>query len=310
GLAGQVSMQPALLRGIGLAVAALLAHEIPGTVTRIGLQMALAQDRETRARGVRLLKLAGSEELLLRLCYVRSGMATDMVGFLFHLTGRVEPEEVRKVYYRVTGTAFNAGPTPAAVRLGRGPLFFDGGGDWDFDQGGDSAGGQVRGLSLAASRLDGSVDANAALGLPHFHERNFGIPSGLQHAVWIQSGQSTTRRDIEDASLTGSGQPLLLERAPAEAAWTLDSKSAGHLVLQRLEQRPAVIPRRLAVVVDGSAAMRDAIAPIARELKRIAHHVELELFIAADDVRTDSAAMLSGTAGVQRLLDLRYSGGH
>ena len=421
-LAGQPCTRAAMLGGVLLAIAALTALEIPATVTRIGLEMALAPDRETRARGVKLLRLAGSEALLLRLCYVRSGLATDMVGFLFHLASRpAEPEEVRKVYYRVTGTPFNAVPAPAAARPGRGP-FSDRGIEWDRDQGADSVGGQVPGLSLAASRLDGSLDANAALGylewtmvfrnasrlnrearvqialppgaavsrvtlwidgeereaafagrarvreayqrivrqnrdpvlvttagpdrvamqlfpvppggemkvrlgitaplalrsrreaalrLPHLQERNFAIPGELQHAVWIDSGQGTTRRDLGEAQLTASAEPLLVERTAGEISWTTDSRSGAHLVLQRLEERPALMPRRLAVVVDGSAAMREAIAPIVRALKRLPQDLEVEIFVAADDAANDAAGIrFSGIAGVQRLPDLSYSGGH
>jgi len=148
-------------RGLALGIAALLALELQVTVTRIGMQMATWGSPETRLQGVRLLRAVGSNDVLLRLCYVRSGVATDMVGFLFHMVHRVDPEDARKVYYQVTGTPFNAAPAPVTLRA-RGRFF--GTGEFDLEQGGEAVGGKLRGLSLASSRLDGSLDADAALG--------------------------------------------------------------------------------------------------------------------------------------------------
>src|SRR5262249_645846 len=150
----------------------------------------------------------------------------------------------------------------------------------------------------------------AALRLPHFHERNFGIPSGLQHAVWIDSGQGPVRREMEDAQLSGPGEPLVFERTPRAVSWTPDNRS-GDLVLQRAEEYAAVPPSRLIVVVDASAAMRDAIAPLVRALKGAPPSVALEVIIAADDAPNDSRGLwLNKNDGLQRLLDRRYAGGH
>jgi hypothetical protein len=160
--AGRAGTPARLWPGLAMAMVALIALDLPATITRIGMQMATAETAQTRARGIGWLRAAGSRDLLLRLCYMRSGVASDMIGFAFNLAHPVAPEDARKIYYRVTGTPFNALPAPVAVRPARG-LFF-GGNDRDFDQGGDSVGGRLRGLSLAASRLDGSLDANAALG--------------------------------------------------------------------------------------------------------------------------------------------------
>jgi hypothetical protein len=142
-------------------LAALIALDLPATVTRIGARMAIGQSVETRARGLTLLRTVGSRDVLLRMCYVRTGAATDLLSFLIGLERSIGPREARELYYRVTGNSFNnEEPLPELTGRGR---FFDGG-NIDFDQGLSVVGGRVSDLSLASSRLDGSVSPDAALG--------------------------------------------------------------------------------------------------------------------------------------------------
>jgi hypothetical protein len=137
----------------------LLAVAAPGAITRFALVGAAEGLGEDRTRALRLLRSLGDRELLLRACYERSGEAGDLVSMLFG-SRRVSPEAAREVYYRVTGDPFNSVPPPRLASV-RGESLAD---FWDFEQGGAAVGGVLKGLSLAASRLDGSVDPDAALG--------------------------------------------------------------------------------------------------------------------------------------------------
>ena len=150
-----------LWSGVVLGVVALIVLDLPASATRLGMQMATAETPQTRAQGVRWLQLVGKKDLMLRLCYMRSGVSTDMLGVVFNMAHPISAEEARKIYFRVTGSAFNSVPAPA-IRSARG--FFSGANDFDFAQGGDTVGGKLRGLSLGASRMDASLDANAAVG--------------------------------------------------------------------------------------------------------------------------------------------------
>jgi hypothetical protein len=154
--------------GVTLGILSLFALDLPSTITRMGARMATGDTIETRTRGIRLLRALGSENELLRMCYVRSGATTDLLGFLIDPTRTLTPETARQLYYRMTGRAFNSVPAPVKVRFGRGGLLdwdtWDDWDDWDDGQGGDAVGGRVRDLWLASSRLDGSVSADAALG--------------------------------------------------------------------------------------------------------------------------------------------------
>lgn len=149
-----------LWTGIAAGIALLTAIEFPSAVTRLGLEMANSTSRAVSVRGVRLLRRYGSEDALLRVCYHRSGAPMDFISMLLALGDPVQPEDARKIYYRVTGRPFNSVPPPQIVSIAR---------DWDFDfdfdseLGGETVGGRVKGLSLTSSRLDGSLDPDAAL---------------------------------------------------------------------------------------------------------------------------------------------------
>jgi hypothetical protein len=99
---------------------------------------------------------------LLRSCYSRTGWANDLIGSAFSIKNPVTTEEARKIYYRVTGETFDASipPERVGVRLVTRDTI-----DFDRNQGGtEVGGGKLAGLSLASSKLDGSVDADGGVG--------------------------------------------------------------------------------------------------------------------------------------------------
>lgn len=144
--------------GIVLALAVLAAADTHFSVTRIGMHLAASPAADSRQSGIRLLRAVGDEDLMLRLCYGRSGMSTDLVGMLLGFADPVSPDQARSIFYQVTGTPFNDKPLPK-VRNRR---------DWrsafDEDRGGARVGAKVEGVTLASSRIDGSLDANATTG--------------------------------------------------------------------------------------------------------------------------------------------------
>ncbi|MBL8408982.1 MAG: hypothetical protein JNJ81_14430 [Candidatus Accumulibacter sp.] len=148
---------PAAWRGWVLAMLALIVIDLPFTLTRIGVQMATSAQVESRQAGIRWLRALGNEEMLRHLCYSRTGLSADLIGLLLTLGDPVSPNEARRVYYQVTGQAFNDLPEPAIRGLR----------DWqrgfDRDIGGRVVGSRLTGVRLAASRIDGSVDAKASL---------------------------------------------------------------------------------------------------------------------------------------------------
>lgn len=150
-----------LAAGLTLAFAAIVLIELPATLTRAGLQMAASESTAQSERGLRWLRAVGNRDYLLRACYERSGRATDLIGFLFSLKEPVTPDEARAVFYRLTGETFDTRMPPERLKGHWQPQDSF---DFDPDQGGEVVAGKVKNLSLASSRIDGSVDADAGIG--------------------------------------------------------------------------------------------------------------------------------------------------
>lgn len=140
--------------GVLIGVLAIIVVDLPSSLTELGMKMATSPSVSEQARGIRMLRAIGDEDLMLRLCYFRTGRATDMLSVITGMSS-VMPTQARDVYYRVTGEPFTVNPPPRVHRRG-----------WIFDRdlGTGNVGGRLTGLSLASSRFDGSLDAKAALG--------------------------------------------------------------------------------------------------------------------------------------------------
>ncbi|MGA1869596.1 MAG: VIT domain-containing protein [bacterium] len=147
--------------GIGLSIGLLILFELPTTFTRLAMNMVISESEKTSLLGLEMLRTMGNEDVILKLCYERPGIATDIVGFAFSMGDPVSPAEARKIYYRVTGTPFNAVSPPRLSGRGR----YNPQEDFVFDDGlgGETVAGRVKGLSLISSRMDGSMDGDAAL---------------------------------------------------------------------------------------------------------------------------------------------------
>jgi hypothetical protein len=156
-----------LLGGIAVGVALLVALDVQGGATRLGIEWAASGDALQRQRGLSLLRTFGDDELLLRLCYGAAGRPTGLLSavvifgdYIFQpQQGRiaVTTAEAREIYYRVHGVPFNARPAPFDRRF---PLA-----DFEFDNdlGGTEVGGRLRGLHMVSSRLDGSISGDDAV---------------------------------------------------------------------------------------------------------------------------------------------------
>src|SRR5207249_5509585 len=80
------------------------------------------------------------------------------------LRERDRPEAARTSQYLLPGRALSPGPPPQ-LYAGRGRRrALEEQSTSDIDQAGDTVAGRLRGLSLANSRLDASIDADAAIG--------------------------------------------------------------------------------------------------------------------------------------------------
>lgn len=220
--------------GLAAGAAVLVALQIPTAATRVLMAMAASDDPATSRSGLRWLRRLGERDLLLRACYERPTGATDLLSAVVHLTAPVPATKVREIYYRVTGVPFE---TEAAPRLGRRGDRSER--EWDEGQGGTEVGVvPLRGLSLASSRMDGSIDGRAALAYLEwtFELRNDGVrprearaevvlpPGGVVSRVtlWIDgeereaafAGRDVTRRAYQKVVQTRRDPILVTTTAP------------------------------------------------------------------------------------------------
>lgn len=150
----------AIVLGLVATAFTITLIELPASLTRYGLQMAVSASPARRAEGIRFLRAWGSNEYLLRACFERSGWATDVVGFLFSVPNPVTTSEARTVYYRVTGETFDTSLPPK--RIGDRVIPQDTV-DFDPDHGGINVGHKLKGLSLSSSRLDAKADGDGGV---------------------------------------------------------------------------------------------------------------------------------------------------
>lgn len=150
----------------------VVAVELPSTLTRMNLS--LAADPNTEKQGVQWLRQFGSEEVMLRACYERSGRATDILGSLYESGHPLSIESARSIFYKVTGKPFNSVPIPSAARatIQHAGLIDDPNGfnagvkdefDLDSDIAGENVSGVSRGLTVSRAEVHGTVEPNSAV---------------------------------------------------------------------------------------------------------------------------------------------------
>jgi hypothetical protein len=169
-----------LLKGISIALLALILLDLPSSITYFGTNWAASEQSETREKGIKLLRYFGDQDLLLRLSYDGSRRSTGLLSFFILMTtdnDLVSSTKARETFYRVTGEPFNMYPAPYT---GRSWSRFD---DFRFDpdQGGTQVGGRIKGLNLISSRIDGSVSGD----------------DGVAYLEWILEFKNTSSRPRE-----------------------------------------------------------------------------------------------------------------
>ncbi|MFN7920933.1 MAG: VIT domain-containing protein [Bryobacteraceae bacterium] len=135
------------------AALVIVAVHVPSLVTTLGMDWAVSADAAAQHRGLWLLRNFGDRSQIRDLGEGRRRSVADWA------VSSVNPGEARLIYYRVTGQAWETAPRPAM----RTRSFDD---QWEFDENVGTArvGKVLKGLSLASSAMDGSVDPKAGIG--------------------------------------------------------------------------------------------------------------------------------------------------
>ncbi len=136
--------------------------EFSFALTRLGIVKANSSDPATQQEGISLLKRFGDVDHILRLGYDgNAAVSSELLVKMLIPAGHGDKErsvskQAQKAYYRLTGQSYRQVPVPRGIRNWERVENFD---DLDSE-------GLFRvnnGLSLGASQIDGSVDADAAL---------------------------------------------------------------------------------------------------------------------------------------------------
>lgn len=136
----------------------LAAADLPATATFVALGQYRGDTAQQR-EAVQWMRNFGDQRVLLRLAYGDTARATGLISFVVSswdngLFGgaQIDSENARELFYRVTGTPFNAVPAPGQGFGERREWV-----RWDEDLGGEAVGQRVTGVSLQSSRIDGSI---------------------------------------------------------------------------------------------------------------------------------------------------------
>lgn len=140
----------------------------------------------------------------------------------------------------------------------------------------------------------------AELRLPRIIKSNFRTADSLESGLWIETASQvhTAPTPLKRQTLDGKPvlvgvhdtrdpQPLILRRdASRSRAWAPDPTSGDNaVVVQELVEMHTNAPARLAVVIDGSAAMADHRDTLIDAIKAIADGLPTAVLIAGDSVQ-------------------------
>jgi hypothetical protein len=145
--------------GYGFALAALMlaAAEVPVILTRIWMSKAASDSQAESLRAINLLRRYGNEKTMLA-TYNPRGDFAGIFGAFHNFSHPLSVEQTQTVLYRVTGKPYRP------MRGGGFRVFASDGVSSELDETGELRGSSQPNLSLGASRIDGSLDPDAALG--------------------------------------------------------------------------------------------------------------------------------------------------
>jgi vault protein inter-alpha-trypsin-like protein len=143
-------------------------------------------------------------------------------------------------------------------------------------------------------------ETHAKLLMPHFVLNNFSIPDDVKHAVSVQGKTAMwpmnyallpSHRDdvfsvagtISDNELADTRSTIALNRYDVKEVWTGDPFNPGFAITQSVTEHTPAHLRRIVVVVDTSATMRDSVPEIHRAIKSLPAGFDVRLVWADAD---------------------------
>lgn len=163
---------------------------------------------------------------------------------------------------------------------------------------------KVRVGITAPLQLEGA--ARGTLALPRFLERNFTVPDGVNHSVWLDAkgaravtGPTLVRDEpkpgihslhgtLSEPELAGAAGRVGIERDPVrKRVWVNDERGdPGFIIQQQVLEVAAAAPPVVAVVVDGGREMTPHLPAVVQALRAMPEKMEWTLVVAGDTPQT------------------------
>jgi len=153
---------PRLWMGFLAGFTGLLAFEAPTVLSHWAATQVARGTADEQQTALWRLRKFGDEAQLLRNCRWERHADSYRMQVLRALFGSCDLRTAQEVYYRVTGRTHNSVPPPSRRANWRNDNREDF--RWDEDLGGDAVGERFEELRLKESRLDASLDGDAATG--------------------------------------------------------------------------------------------------------------------------------------------------
>lgn len=153
---------PSVWKGVVAAFLCIFALELPAAITSIGMQLADSSKLVSQQMGLRILRAVGDQDLMLARCYPNTTSGMNLTRVLIESSNYLHHDAARTIFFRVTGKSFNEFPVPLMKQSRREAMRFRFSNDEDL--GGETVGQRNQNVSLTSSRIDGSLDPQAANG--------------------------------------------------------------------------------------------------------------------------------------------------
>ena len=159
--------------GLALVCSFLLLIELPSAVTHVGLQLAMSNNKAVSGQGISLLRQAATPSIIYEFASGHLAPHVNLPGLAVAFVGRhIRRHKASKIYYRVYGHHWLQAPKShrqrpwswRRVKHMRSRRQLHTTANWDAHLGSSVVGRRVNGLSMSSSKMEGSVDANGAVG--------------------------------------------------------------------------------------------------------------------------------------------------
>ncbi len=168
---------------------------------------------------------------------------------------------------------------------------------------------------------------------PRFLERNFSVSGEFKHALWVESpmplsatatnaiaahsvtNQFALRQTLSEAELADAPANVVVQRARQIETVSTPANADGRAIRQTIRATAARKPKRIVLVLDGSAGVRSYIGEMSEALAGLSEDVEITALVADEEtsrvlIKPQKATPAALEELRQQIRKSRFAGGH